>query len=407
MIPRPDLIPEDASSDLEIFQITDEDVPASHVYMEAQIFTPDSKCFILHRSAHAHGSNPDDPEHRYMVCNLEGGGALAPITEELAAKAPSVSPDGESVYYFVDQTRVGHGRLSLKRVNVDGTGRETILAVEGPISDTPYQFSHGYPISTISSDGRRIVYSGFLGAGAADTATWGFLVFDVEKATVDAYPSGEDWHNLHPQYSRSLDPERSHDVLIQQNHGSVTAPDGTVDKRGHPLGADIHVIRDDGTGFRDMPWGRDVNERCQGHQCWIGRSDVAITSTLAKEPVAYQIIAGREAPESGHLGKHIPDAWRSDMTRDFERPRFFHFATDMDGRRFITDYRTEDMIGVMVAEFPAEESGALQGLRLVANTKGERESQVHTHPFLSPDGRLGFFNSNESGILQAYMVRGF
>jgi Tol biopolymer transport system component len=30
----------------------------------------------------------------------------------------------------------------------------------------------------------------------------------------------------------------------------------------------------------------------------------------------------------------------------------------------------------------------------------------HIHPFLSPDGRMAFFNSDESGRLQAYMIRG-
>ena len=30
----------------------------------------------------------------------------------------------------------------------------------------------------------------------------------------------------------------------------------------------------------------------------------------------------------------------------------------------------------------------------------------HAHPFLSPDGRLAFFNSDESGVSQAYMLRG-
>jgi Tol biopolymer transport system component len=28
------------------------------------------------------------------------------------------------------------------------------------------------------------------------------------------------------------------------------------------------------------------------------------------------------------------------------------------------------------------------------------------HPFLSPDGTMGFFNSDESGLLQAYMITG-
>jgi hypothetical protein len=34
------------------------------------------------------------------------------------------------------------------------------------------------------------------------------------------------------------------------------------------------------------------------------------------------------------------------------------------------------------------------------------KKEAHIHPFLSPDGILGFFNSDESGLLQAYMVRG-
>jgi hypothetical protein len=29
----------------------------------------------------------------------------------------------------------------------------------------------------------------------------------------------------------------------------------------------------------------------------------------------------------------------------------------------------------------------------------------HPHPFFSPDGTMAFFNSNESGSVQAYMVR--
>ena len=32
---------------------------------------------------------------------------------------------------------------------------------------------------------------------------------------------------------------------------------------------------------------------------------------------------------------------------------------------------------------------------------------VPTDPRLSPDGRTGFFNSDETGTMQAYMVRGW
>ena len=52
MKPRPDLVPSANRKALEIIQLTDEALPSSHIYMEAQIFTPDSKRLIIHRSAH-------------------------------------------------------------------------------------------------------------------------------------------------------------------------------------------------------------------------------------------------------------------------------------------------------------------------------------------------------------------
>ena len=68
---RPDLVPETERDHLEVIQLTAEPIPSSHVYMEAQIFTPDSQRLILHRSAHPHGSDPKDPEHQFLICNLE------------------------------------------------------------------------------------------------------------------------------------------------------------------------------------------------------------------------------------------------------------------------------------------------------------------------------------------------
>jgi hypothetical protein len=32
---------------------------------------------------------------------------------------------------------------------------------------------------------------------------------------------------------------------------------------------------------------------------------------------------------------------------------------------------------------------------------------THPHPFFSPDGRMAFFNSDESGHPQVYMVTGY
>lgn len=405
---RPDLVDPEAPSGTEIIQLTSGSVPHCHVYMEAQVFTPDSKRFVLHRSAHAHGSDKNDPEHRYLLCDIEDGCSLAPLTEERGATAPSVSPDGRWLYYFVNETEVNGGRLSLRRVGLDGTERETLLVLDAGLPETGQRPSRIYPLSTVSSDGRRLALSAFLGDGQTEDAPFGLMVFDLEKAAVDVVLQGPSWCNLHPQYSRSNDPGARRDILVQENHSNKATPSGEVTTLVSGLGADIHVIRDDGSDFRTMPWGRDGNEHCQGHQCWRGRSEWAITSTSTREPRSARLIEGRALPDQGHLGLKTPGAVRNDLTRETEHPNFYHFATDAEGTRLISDTGPMNEEGrVVVAELGAPGEGLLTNLRRVAHPRSSWAKQAHIHPFLSPDGTLGFFNSDESGVLHAYMVRGF
>lgn len=406
-LPRPDLAV-GGEAGIEVFQLTREETPSSHIYMEAQIFTPDSQRLIVHRSAHAHGSDKNDPEHRYLVCDLSAGGELWPITDEAGATAPSISPDGEWLYYFVNRTEVGAGSLTLKRVRMDGTGRETLTVIDAPIAGTDFRPSHIYPLSTIRSDGQALALSCFLRDGERDDLPWGLMVFDLTDGSVRVVLYGNTWINIHPQYSRSLDPAHMRDILIQENHGYFHDPgDGSWKVSANGKGADIHVIRDDGTDFRNMPWGRDGNEFCQGHQCWIGRSDVAITSTGTRRPPEQQIISGRAAPFAGHIGRATPLGVRYDLTASFPTPHFFHFGTDIAGRRFISDYRSGEEQGVYIADLTPEGDVPLSGWRCVANPASSWKKEAHVHPFLSPDGTMGFFNSDESGTLQAYMVRGW
>ena len=41
------------------------------------------------------------------------------------------------------------------------------------------------------------------------------------------------------------------------------------------------------------------------------------------------------------------------------------------------------------------------------NTKTSGNNPAHPHPFFSPDTRMIFFNSDESGQTQIYMVTGY
>jgi len=407
---RPDMVDEGSPDEIEIVQLTEEDAPASHVYMEAQIFTPDSKRLVLHRSATAHGSDQHDPEHRYLVCDIEAGCSLRPITDEIGATAPSVSPDGRLLYYFVNETESGGGTLTLKRVAMDGTGRETLMVVDSPLRGTSYRPSRIYPLSTISSDGRRLALSCFLGDGRTEKAPFGLMIFDLDAGEVRLVLEGTSWCNIHPQCSRSLGPEQSHDILVQENHGCEYDAAGKYTVLVAGDGADIHVIRDDGTDFRNMPWGRDGNERCQGHQCWRGRTNRAITSTGTRRPPECQLIEGIAAPhaglrhgEAGHVGINTPGGIRNDLSRSFGDPEFCHFGVDIAGQRLITDCKPDS---IWLAELPEADGEPVGKWTYLCRSGSSWKKEAHVHPFLSPDGTMGFFNSDESGMLQAYAVRG-
>jgi WD40 repeat protein len=405
---RSDLLDEKSPPGLEVVQLTtDTTVPASHLYMEAQIFATDSKRLVLHRSATAHGGSRSDPKHQYLRCDLDDNCSLHPLTDELGVTAASVSPDDKYVYYFVDQTKPGGGRLTLKRVNLDGTQRETIQVIDSPLPGTHFRPSRPYPLSTISSDGKRLAISAFLGDGQTDDSPYGLMVFDVEQATVQLVIHGPTWCNMHPQYCRSLDPDGSHDILIQENHGNVTDATGRTTRLTGGAGADIHVIRDDGSGFRSMPWGRDGNEFCQGHQCWRGRTRWAITSTSCRDPREAQLIEGLAADHAEHVGIKMPDGLRNDLSRDFPDPHFYHFATDIEGKRLVSDAGPLGKdASIYLASLGEPGTAPASDFTYLLSPRSTCNKTAHIHPFLSPDGTMAFFNSDESGILQAYMIRG-
>ena len=410
MIPRQDMLNPDSPKDLQVFQLTtEESVPSSHLYMEAQVFTPDSKRLIVHRSSHAHGADSKDPQHQYLLCDLENNGELIPITSELGARAASVSPDGQWLYYFVDETTPGlGGRFSLKRVRLGGAERQTLHVLDAPLPESGQRFSRPYPLSTISSDSQRIAISGVLGDGSAPNGPFGLLVYEISTGRLRLVLQGPSWLNMHPQYCRSKGTEASHDILVQENHGNQSDASGQYTKLTGGAGADIHVIRDDGSNFRDMPWGRDNNEFCQGHQCWRGRSQRGITSTSTADVQEAQLIEGVAAPHAGHLGRLTPGGVRNDLSRQFPKPSFYHFATDIAGRLLITDSGKKDQGGRRyIAELPESPTAPFTSIRPLLTARTSWDKTAHIHPFLSPDGKAGFFNSDQSGVLQAYMVRGF
>lgn len=403
---RPDLLDPNSPPELEIVQLTEDPaVPACHVYMEAQVFTPDSKRFVLHESAHPHGSDARDPRHRYLLCDLDDACRLSPLTHETGATAPCVDPEGVWLYYFVNETHASAPRLLLKQVRLDGGERATIAVLEDRLPGAPAPVSSVYPLSTISADGHRIATA--IGMGP-DTSALAVFALDTGEVSLPLVGPSREWSNMHPQYSRCPTAPDSADILVQHRHGIEEHP-----PRGHRLEiVDIHAVRDDGADFRSMPWGRDGIEYAQGHQCWRGRSPWALSTTVTRAPTPSdpehaecRLIEARPATDTEHRGRQCPGAVRNEISRALPNPQLYHFGTDRAGNSLIVDYWHPDGRTLLYhAQLGA--AGQAPGVfTFLGDTHAARTRKTHVHPFLSPDGRTGFFNSDESGLLQAYRVR--
>jgi hypothetical protein len=416
MIPRRDLLDERSPPGMQVFQIADHPAGTSHIYMEAPIFTPDSKRFIFQCGGHTHpAQDRTNPAHAFLLCDLESGGEIIPLTEGPGNIGPSMSPDGSCVYYLHDKTELEGGRLELRRVMMDGSGSEILCVIDTPMRDTNRWPSRIYGLTSIRADGRKLVAGAYFGDARWENEPFGLICFDLVSGEADVIWVCETLGNPHPQFCRCPDPAAQRDILVQENHGIVTQTDGAIrgwtgGQGGDKLGGDIHVIRDDGCDLRTLPWGRDGwRERCAGHQGWRGRSGWVIGEVNSYSNKRAWLLESQSLPFAGHIGKKYPGAVRNDLARTFPSLGLHHFATDDSGSLMIVD--TDPIEQGRHIQLAGLGTPGVDAIRVMIHLLGARCSPtphphaVHPHPFLSPDGSLAFFNSDESGRLQAYMIR--
>jgi len=404
---RPDLLDENSPEGLQVVQITTNPAVGSrNVYTEAQVFTPDSKKFVFIR------------QRNIWLCNIEDDFSLRQITDEKGAMAPSVSPDGKWMYYFVNNTSTFGGALILKKVSLENFTRRTLLKLEGPIPGTKYRPNGPLTLSSISSDGKRLCIAAFLGDGKTVNAPFGLLVFDLEEPSVQLVFKDQGFHNAHPQYCRSTDPVLSHDIMIQNNHGDSLLVTGRCVRSVSGREGDLHVIRDDGTNWRDVPVGRDSVQFIQGHEQWLGRTGYVLSAMrirAGERAGDRPIFLARPVPtdeKTRHMGANIPGGKYVEITRNIVDPDIWHFSSDLTGKYLVSDtHRTDKktkkpLVRLVLGTLSRGGNPELKLVHLL-NTGSSGRNPAHPHPFFSPDNWMVFFNSDIDGVVQIFMVSGY
>lgn len=412
MIECPELRDPQSPPDLRVYQVTSDPRGASAVYPDRPSFLADGKRFIIQAS--------DGP----AICDLNQDAALTPVFAENPQKQTIYSMDGR-YGFFTDAAEREAGRLVISRVSLDDHRVEEVFRAEGVLPGTDLK-AGDFRMSTVSSDNRRVAGMVTLGDGKSADSRRCVVMVGLDSGQATRVTSDHDFNNPHLQYCRSTDPEASNDLLIQMNHGAhVDERTGNFVGLGPPSdkGVDVHAVRDDGSDWRDLPFGRDGLESCIGHQIWRGEGRSVVTVTLQNLDTSYgwaqdtnqEAVAGWPVPadkDGPHLGLLSPGARRVLLTEGFDDPRFCHLACDASGLRIVFDtfpIFDGERAGMQLYVGSASDEESALSLTYLLNTRVtfNKANGYHAHPILSPDGSILLFNSNITGIPQVYQAVGW
>ena len=409
---RPDMLDQNSPRGLRVVQIsTDPSLISHHMYPEVHMFTPDSKRFVFHRMPAAKGGGGS-----YWLCDIPDNFGMRKIIDERGAGVPSVTPDGRWAYYCLfDRAK---RTLQLKRVSLKTFQRETLANIAAAIPGCEYELDSAGSLTSMSSDGKRLCTIASLRTGTQENVRYGVLVLDLEKLCARmAFVGDHEYCNMHLQYCRSPDSVLSHDILIQHNHGVQRDSQGRIVRLTSGAGADLHVIRDDGTHWRDVPLGRDGTAFNTGHQQWRGEmpsvvSSVSVTGGVNRHRL-YEATPVPTDDTTSHQGSTIPGAKLNDLTRTAPETNFSHFCMDASGMRLAARHdqcRDNPDVKVYIATFSPGDNAFLK-VQYLLNTrwrdvvKGWAGGQSNKpRPIISPDGSVVLFHTDRDGNSEIFLV---
>ncbi len=384
---------------------------AELIYPDVPCFLRDGRSFVFHSSI--------GPQ----VCYLETKVRTRKLFADGKPRHFVITFDGRFAYYTGQSNRKG-GSLTLFRKDLETFRSETLFRAERRLPGTNLPVARFPRIQTVSSDNRRVATTGCsLGDGKAKDAPIGVVVLDLDCGQTRIVAQDRDFVNPHVQYCRSPEPGASHDLMIQMNHRIHKAGQGRPVGSLSELGVDAHVIRDDGTAWRNLPWGRDGRESLIGHQIWRGNTRAGVTVTLEARDTSYgwadgtrqDVVAGWpvKAARHAHTGRLTPGGKRIELSKDVPHARFCHLCTDATGLRFTLDtfpVFDGERAGMQVYYASARNAESPLTFTYLLNSRLNflgPDAGSHAHPILSPDGRILLFNSRASGAKQFYMVTDF
>ena len=413
MILQPELLDAKSPKGIEVYDLAPDVDHAVLTYPDKPTFLQGGRRMLM------------TVNHEFHICHLDENARLENLNHLIPGndrEKSHLTCDGRYLAFKADTN--DNNQLLIRRYDFQTNTLVDLYSASGKLQDTCVPIGK-FDLMTISRDGIHIAGRIYLGDGQTHQAGWGIVVINTETNSARVIQKHNDFHNTHLQYSRAHEAPAMYDLLVQMNHGAITDKDGKVIKGMGPpsdLGVDVHMINDDGSNWRDLPFGRDGLEGNIGHQIWRGSSNTVVTVTLENLDTSYgwaegtrqHVIAGTPTPAdftAPHMGKVGREDKRVQLSKGLKDPRFCHLGIDETGMKFSFDtfpIFNGQRAGMLIYIAQAKDMQSPLDFQYILNTGitfTGGDKGTHAHPILSPGGKELFFNSNMLGKPKAYMVK--
>ncbi len=406
MKPCPEFIDRNTPDGVEVYQLTPNEATSSPVYPDYPGFLEGGRSLLLHTAG--------GPQ----ICHPDEGGALQPLRDMV----PDIgwfqlAPDGRHLICRRGERRPG--TVDLHRLDLRTGKSEPLFHAEGKLEGTLLPVDR-MAIEAVSWDGSRLGALAYLDYERKPDGDMGIVILDTRSQRAEVVFS-QPLPHAHLRYFPSDEAPATNLLMFQHHH------ERHIDITGKEIrgvwdagdgGADLHLVRDDGTHWHNLPFGRDGKEACIGHQVWRGSNGDVASVMLQNRDNSYgwadgtqqHVVAGTPVPGDPldpHCGRVGRDAYRYELSRPEDGPRLCHLAVDQSGLRFVFDtfpVWSGERAGMAIYLGDGCEPAASLKFQYILNSGALLKNGGHAHPILSPDGNSLFFASDYFGTQQAYMV---
>ncbi len=402
----PEFLDHNSPDGVEVFQLTPNEAHSAPIYPDYPGFLAGGGSLLLRTSG--------GPQ----ICHYADGGALQSLRDMVPdIRGFQLAPDGRHVVCTRGERQPGI--VDLHRLDLATGQAEPLFHVEGTLDGTLLPVDR-MALEAFSWDGTRLAGLAYLDYERKADGDTGIVVLDTRTQRMEVVFS-QPLPHAHLRYFPSSEAPMTNLLMFQHHH------ERHMDETGKEIrgvwdpgdgGADLHMIRDDGTHWHDFPFGRDGEEACIGHQVWRGDDGEVASVMLQNRDNSYgwadgtrqHVVSGKPVPadpRTAHCGRVGRDACRRELSRPEDSPRLCHLAVDRSGLRFVFDtfpVWTEGRAGMCIYIGEGRDFGEPLAFRYLFNSGALLKNDGHAHPILSPDGRALFFASNYFGTRQAYMA---